>query len=506
MIKKSFTNSKFCDLKTLKHLLKNKKFSLVHGVFDILHVGHKRHFESAKKLTDTLLVSITSDRFVKKGPGRPFFNQQLRSEMISSFECVNYIYINDSETPINLIKELRPTYYCKGKDYMKFSDDITGNIKKEADVVKKYGGKMYFTSDIQFSSSKLINFNFNSSLIFKEIKEKVKNLSFFKNQVLENLNKIKKLKVAIFGELIEDEYIYSNNLGQPSKEFIHAVEKVNKDIFIGGSYAIAKNIIEFSKSVDVFSAGDLETQIKNKIKANNKKKIKLFNLDKNFSLIRKSRYLNNNNKKIFECYSYRGKNKKLNLTDTTLKLLNRKIANYDCIIIADFGHGFFSKKLFDLINKKARFLSVNVQTNAGNRGFNLATKYSICDNILLDLPELQLAIKDNSNDYKSMTKKLTNKIKSRYYTITRGKSGIYIYDKKKKQKTSLSAFETKPIDTMGAGDSVLGISSLLLSVGAPINVVAYLSNLFGAISTSIIGHSSSIKKNEILKSVEYGLK
>jgi cytidyltransferase-like protein len=506
MIKKFIGNSKVCDLKSLKNLLKNKKFSLVHGVFDVLHVGHKRHFESAKKLTNILVVSLTSDRFVRKGPGRPFFNQLLRTEMVSSFDCVSYVYLNDSETPIDLIKELKPRYYCKGQDYMNFSDDITGNIKKESEAVKKIGGKIHFTTDIQFSSSKLINLNLASPIILKEIKEKYKNLSIFKSQVMENLNKIKNLKVAIFGELIEDEYIYSNNLGQPSKEFIHAVEKVKNDVFIGGSYAIAKNIIDFSKSVDVFSAGDISVNLKKQIKENVKNNIRLFNLDTNFSVVRKSRYLNNNDKKLFECYSYRGKNKKLNLKNSILKLLNKKIAYYDCVIIADFGHGFFSKELFDLIKRKAHFLSINVQTNAGNRGFNLATKYKKSDNILLDLPELQLATGENSNDFKSLTKKLTSTISSRYYTITRGKEGIYIYDKKKNQKISLSAFETKPVDTMGAGDSVLGISSMLLSIGAPLNVVAYLSNLFGAISTSIIGHSSSIENKEILKSVEYGLK
>ena len=76
----------------------------------------------------------------------------------------------------------------------------------------------------------------------------------------------------------------------------------------------------------------------------------------------------------------------------------------------------------------------------------------------------------------------------------------------KKKKISLSAFETKPLDTMGAGDSVLGISSLLFSINTQIDIVAYLSNLFGAVSRSILGHSDYIKKKEILKSIEYGLK
>ena len=104
-MKNNTTNVKYvADLRSLKNLLKNKKFSLVHGVFDVIHVGHKRHFETANKLTGTLLVSLTSDKFVKKGPGRPFFNEFLRSEMVSSLDTVSYVYINDKETPIELIK------------------------------------------------------------------------------------------------------------------------------------------------------------------------------------------------------------------------------------------------------------------------------------------------------------------------------------------------------------------------------------------------------------------
>ena len=99
---------------------------MVHGVFDVLHVGHKRHFETAKKLTGLLVVSLTSDKYVKKGPGRPYFNQFIRSEMVSSLETVNYVYINDNETPIDLINKIKPSYYCKGSDYSNFSKDLTG--------------------------------------------------------------------------------------------------------------------------------------------------------------------------------------------------------------------------------------------------------------------------------------------------------------------------------------------------------------------------------------------
>ena len=78
-----------------------KKISLVHGVFDIFHIGHKRHFEVAKSMADILVVSLTTDRFVNKGPSRPIFNQDLRAEMISFFEVVDYVVLSNYESAID---------------------------------------------------------------------------------------------------------------------------------------------------------------------------------------------------------------------------------------------------------------------------------------------------------------------------------------------------------------------------------------------------------------------
>ena len=78
--------SKILNLNQLKNKIKNiKKISLVHGVFDVLHIGHKRHFDVAKSYSDFLVVSITSDEYVRKGPNRPVFNHFHRAEMLASF-------------------------------------------------------------------------------------------------------------------------------------------------------------------------------------------------------------------------------------------------------------------------------------------------------------------------------------------------------------------------------------------------------------------------------------
>src|SRR3989344_3803950 len=83
-------------VETLKE--KGKKVVQCHGVFDIVHLGHIRHFNLAKKEGDVLLVTITRDKFVKRGPGRPFFNEHLRAETLASLSVIDYVSILDSPT------------------------------------------------------------------------------------------------------------------------------------------------------------------------------------------------------------------------------------------------------------------------------------------------------------------------------------------------------------------------------------------------------------------------
>ena len=74
---------------------KGKRIVLCHGTFDLLHIGHIKHFKEAKKLGDILIVTLTSDKFVNKGPGRPHFNEGQRLEAISSLSAVDYVSLNN---------------------------------------------------------------------------------------------------------------------------------------------------------------------------------------------------------------------------------------------------------------------------------------------------------------------------------------------------------------------------------------------------------------------------
>ena len=129
-------NSKIKTVEELKKILidirnKSKKIILCHGVFDLIHVGHIKHFKEAKKNGKFLIVSITSDKFVNKGSGRPIFNQNLRAEFLSSISIVDAVVINNNLTSEKIISQLKPDIYFKGPDYKNNQADKSRNIYKE---------------------------------------------------------------------------------------------------------------------------------------------------------------------------------------------------------------------------------------------------------------------------------------------------------------------------------------------------------------------------------------
>ena len=140
---------------------KNKIIVLAHGTYDLMHIGHVKHLKFAKNYGDVLIVTITADQFVSKGPGRPFFNQGNRSEMLASLEFVDKVCIIDSRSGIPAINSIRPDFYIKGIEYKNKKNDLTKKISYEEKAIKKFGGKIIYSKEETFSSSNLLNNFFN---------------------------------------------------------------------------------------------------------------------------------------------------------------------------------------------------------------------------------------------------------------------------------------------------------------------------------------------------------
>ena len=145
---------KLADLKS-----RGKKIVHCHGCFDMMHLGHIKYFQASKEMGDVLVVTVTPDQFVDKGPDRPVFDQNLRAESIAALESVDYVAVNRWPTAEETLRLLLPNYYVKGQEFEKLQDK-TGKIQKEVEVVREIKAEMRFTHEIVFSSSKLIKEHF----------------------------------------------------------------------------------------------------------------------------------------------------------------------------------------------------------------------------------------------------------------------------------------------------------------------------------------------------------
>ena len=85
-----------------------------HGTFDLVHPGHLVHFEEARALGDLLVVTLTAGNYVKKGPGRPFFEDRLRAKFLAGLSCVDLVSIVPFPAAKEAIEAVRPDIYCKG--------------------------------------------------------------------------------------------------------------------------------------------------------------------------------------------------------------------------------------------------------------------------------------------------------------------------------------------------------------------------------------------------------
>jgi len=143
-------NELFQTIQVLKKM--HQTIILTNGCFDLLHIGHVRLLTQAKKIGDILLVAVNSDQSIRqlKGAIRPIIPENERLEMIASLQAVDYVFLFNDLTPVNIIEQIKPDIFIKGSGYS------IENLP-EYSSVKKYGGKVVtFASLAPFSTSQII--------------------------------------------------------------------------------------------------------------------------------------------------------------------------------------------------------------------------------------------------------------------------------------------------------------------------------------------------------------
>ena len=505
-------NSKIIDLNEFSKLreeLRNNNKTIIHchGVFDLIHPGHITHFQEAKNMGDILIVTITAAPYIQKGPGRPYFNDEQRLTSLAALEMVNYVALVPDVTAIPAIKAIQPDIYVKGKEYSVSEDDVTNNIDKEINEVRKQGGEVHFTGGQVFSSTKLLNTAF--SALPKEVVKtslaikKDYDIKYIKSCLEEFSDK----KVLVVGDIIIDEYVDVEVQGLMSKDNAFSSKYVGSNKYLGGSLAVANHLSGFSNKVTLCSMLGTEAKIHSDILNSLGNRMFLdLDFNENFHTIIKRKYVYRSGereeyRKVF-AISYLQDDSKGQEIDkgTFYKKLESGLDNCDLVVVCDYGHGLIDDYAMELINSKGKYMSLNCQTNSSNYGLNLITKYKKANVFALDEKELKLAMKDEKTDKGQLLAELKEILKAEDAFLTMGSSGAKAINKDGKIIT-YPALVLNVKDTIGAGDAFFSMVSVCSFLNMPIELSNLLGNAAGAIIANVVSNSEAINKSNVLKFV-----
>lgn len=479
-----------------------------HGTFDLLHLGHVKHLEAAGEKADILIVTLTADKYVNKGPNRPVFNEQLRAEMMAALEVVDFVAINNHLDAVPAILAIKPDFYAKGQDYINPDGDITGKITQERDAIESVGGSIMFTQEMTFSSTELLNRNFN--IYEPHLKAHLDGLRAddVMQDLMDRIESISDMKVLIVGDAIIDEYHYAIPMGKAAKENMIATRFQDREVFAGGVFASANHLASFCKQVDIITCIGERDDYLPFLREHLKPNVRLIPVmlpDR--PTTRKCRYVDPNYmRKLFEVYFMDDapltSDIEADLNDTIAK----RIREYDVVISNDFGHGMIGKSTVELLTQQSRFLAVNTQSNSANMGYNLVHKYPRADYVCIDGPEARLAVMDKISPIEEIIcDALPQKIECSKFVITAGKHGCVTHERGDVAHT-IPAVTKSIVDTVGAGDAFLSITAPLIAAGTPLSQAGFIGNIVGALKVAIVGHQRSVEKVDVLKAITALLK
>ena len=480
-----------------------KTIALCHGVFDLLHPGHIIHLEQAKEMADVLVVSVTAAKYVRKGPGRPYFDDEMRMKVLAALECVDYVMLSEGYTVDDIIESIEPDIYVKGEEYAKAEDDITGKIVEEKALVEKHGGRIGFTTGQVFSSTKLINIAMAG--LSDEVRlfmEDFKTRHTMK-EIRDYADRISNLKVLVVGDVIIDKYTYCNVQGMMSKDMGYSARLSHTEEYFGGSAAIARHLATFTNQVTLMSMIGNEEEIRLRLFDELADKIRLkLTYSKKLPTIVKHRYLTRNEKreeykKIFAINNIPDDIRyEADVYAEFKRELKEKIRDFDAVFLCDFGHGLIDREIITLVQENAKYLILNCQTNSTYKGLNVITKYNRADVFTLDQQELKLAFPEFSMDERTSLKKLACHLKGNGW-LTRGSKGAYGIHAQEIHECP--AFTLSVKDTIGAGDAFFATAGIFAAAGASVEVGTFMGNIGGALGANIVGNKEAVEKINALK-------
>jgi len=319
---------------------------------------------------------------------------------------------------------------------------------------------------------------------------------------------VRDYKVLLVGDTIIDEYHYVAPLGKSPKENLIATQYRDRELFAGGVIAAANHVAGFCREVEVLTCLGEVDSCEDLVLASLKPNVKMTAIRRpGVPTTRKSRFVDSDYlRKLFEVYYMDDSHLIGQQEQDFAASIRERAGDFDLVIVTDFGHGLITRKSIDALSDSAKFLAINAQSNSANQGYNLVTKYPWADYICIDAPEAKLAVADKFGDLGLIASKLLpEQVACDRMILTHGRYGCVTYDRSEGVH-HIPAFTGQALDTLGAGDAFLAVTSPLVASGADMDLVGFIGNAVGAMKVGIVGHRESVEKVPLVRYLQTLLK
>jgi bifunctional ADP-heptose synthase (sugar kinase/adenylyltransferase) len=381
---------------------------------------------------------------------------------------------------------------------------VTGNIADDLATVERLGGEVHYLGSVVFSSTKLINNFFDhlaapAKTFCKELSQSCSPEDFKKA-----VESFSSLKVLLIGDIIFDRYSNVKMQGLTSKNRIISGRFLNEETQSGGALAIYRHLKQFCDHVKFIGITGTEPWVGESLQTLIEPEDDWTVRDPEFTTIVKQRYVEPyiTGKELTKLFAVNYIDNVAPKPATQAALSGKiaeRIAEFDLVVVADFGHGVMQKEQRLLVQEMAPFLCLNCQTNSNNHGFNIISRqYERADMFTLDEQELLLSCARRPIEFMQELDGLRQSFSAEYAWLTRG--AVETIGLRNNQKPSLCMpFETTVIDTVGAGDAFFATASLAAARRLPLDLATFMGQLAGAQAVQIIGNHQPISKQVLLK-------
>lgn len=469
---------------------------MCHGCFDIVHPGHIRHLRQARAMGDLLLVSITGDAQISKGAGRPLIPQELRAENLAALDLVDWVHIDGDATALELLREVQPDVYIKGREYESNGDP---RFRAEREAVESAGGRVVFSSgDVVFSSTAIIGALEQSADPFHaRLTTLLEDPELSDASIASLVERFRGKRITVVGEPIIDSYILCDRPDVAGESPILTLRPLETRSYDGGAAIIARHIASMGGAPTLVTAlpvGDEADELVRRLRADG---VEVLGLPVRGELAQKQRFVVGA-QKVVKVDRVQPMLLDAGQRDALIGLA-ASAGRADGAIVADFGLGLLTREtiagLRRELAKRCPFIAGDVSGRradlAAMRGFDLLTPSE---------HELRAATHRFDEALPMVVAQMLCGSSMGRMIVTMGAEGAIGFEPLDASAVEGDAFATAlkaehvpslapaAVDALGCGDSLLATATLALVSGGSMRAAAFLGSVAAAVQARRFGN------------------